>query len=439
MALLPARPEATLGGAEFFTQAMRRAAQVGEAGRLQAELYGLLAREAERFAMGDSSLPAETAQALFHCLRFTLGVRLKPAGLEEAARLLQARSMRDLLREGREAVKALVNEAHALYAALTALPFSTANRAYRDTVLTALPEFFGKYDVLQAAQEIPCSIDYPLAWPVEGLEGAEYIREYIARLLAEIRFLLPFRPGAVRRLLRGYCPDPDEQLINLFEPVFCNALGRLLLGKDPLPLDMPAQAQRLLLERLAALNAQARAETVRAAVQRLPQALKLPPDDEVLLACLYRAGEALLPHIEVCLAQNLPGPFTAFPAKQPRPSVRMRERKPMPDEALRALIGEMQACRFLSDKLAMLRQDVHTLSDWLEIVPLCFAGEEYGAVYALLTPEELAAVARRIQSEREGVPGGVLEEWEEAFACFLAGLDKETTERLRALLRAEWE
>ena len=440
MALPPAWAASALGGTEYFTQAMRRAAEAGEAGRLSAELYALLAREAERFAMGDSSLPEETARALFRSLRFTLGVRLKNAGAEEAVRLLQTRSLRDLLQEGREAVRTLTSEAHTLYAGLASLPFQTGNRAFRDTVFTALPEFFKKYDILQAAQEIPCSIDYPLASPFEGLEGAEYISEYIQRLLSETRFLLFFRPQAVRRLLRGYCPEPDEQLINLFEPVFANAAGRLLLKQDPLPLGMPLAAQGLLMEKLSALNAWERAGAVRQAAQGLSPKLGLPADDASLSSCLYRAGEDLLERMEAALMQHLPGPFTTFPEKEPRrPSVRVRESPPMPDERLRALITELQACRFLSDKLAMLRRDVHTLSDWLEIVPLCFSGEEYAAVFSLLAPEELAAVTRRIQTERESAPGDAPEEWQEAFARHIAGLDQQTAGQIHALLRAEWE
>lgn len=60
----------------------------------------------------------------------------------------------------------------------------------------------------------------------------------------------------------------------------------------------------------------------------------------------------------------------------------------MSDEELRQLIEELRECRYLSDKLLMVRREIHSIRDLNEILKHCFWDEECKAVLDLLTPEE---------------------------------------------------
>ncbi|MEZ4628058.1 MAG: DUF6179 domain-containing protein [Eubacteriales bacterium] len=92
------------------------------------------------------------------------------------------------------------------------------NTAYCDT-MTALPAFFAGYDADFFAQEIPCSFDYPLCQPVsDALLGAEYIKDFLRRLLAENTLLRAFAPETLLALYEKYYIDYADLLVNLYLP-----------------------------------------------------------------------------------------------------------------------------------------------------------------------------------------------------------------------------
>ena len=68
----------------------------------------------------------------------------------------------------------------------------------------------------------------------------------------------------------------------------------------------------------------------------------------------------------------------------------------MADEDLRALISEMRSCRYTADKLAMLKRHVHSLRDYIEVIPECFEESEFGQAFALLSDAELSVLVRML-------------------------------------------
>lgn len=65
-----------------------------------------------------------------------------------------------------------------------------------------------------------------------------------------------------------------------------------------------------------------------------------------------------------------------------------RDGQMMEDEKLREIIAELMDCSQLSDKLAIIKESVHSLADLKEILNECIYPEEYDAVIGLLTEEE---------------------------------------------------
>lgn len=117
------------------------------------------------------------------------------------------------------------------------------NRSLTDT-LAGIGAFWRRYDRRFFAHEVPGDIDYQLCLPApERLLGVDYLISWLSRLLAESRFLNCFDRRAVVRVLEGSCPDYRGLHINLFEPVAVNALGRTLLGLDPLDLALPSEGR----------------------------------------------------------------------------------------------------------------------------------------------------------------------------------------------------
>jgi hypothetical protein len=85
----------------------------------------------------------------------------------------------------------------------------------------------------------------------------------------------------------------------------------------------------------------------------------------------------------------------------------------------------------------MLSREVHSLDDWLEVIPLCFSEEEYDKVFSLLGAAELAAVARRIEKERSNFEAPP--EWQNAFSRYITALHGDRAASFHALMNAVWK
>lgn len=262
--------------------------------RVREAMLALLAKEAERFTMGDSSsLPEEVAEGLLRSLLFTLGL-----GVEVGEPLPSTLGgLETALARGRDALQEEIRHAKALLATVADTLPSVRTRAYEDTV-RGIARFFRQYEPQFHAQEIPCSIDHPLCDPVdESTVGVMYIRAYLERLALENRLCLRYPAQEVRALYSALSPVYRSLLLNLYEPVLVNALGRELLGLgcDSLRLTQPQVAA--LEERLAPLTQEQVLDRLLTAVRRL--FARFP--DAIAQETLYaeKVALALMPRIGV--------------------------------------------------------------------------------------------------------------------------------------------
>lgn len=401
---------------------------------LQCDLWALLAKRTQRFTMDDSSsVPVETAQRLLHSVCFCIGLELwGSGGLQRAARRLIAAGVSPLFEKGRGRVKELLRKGRGLLEELKNTAYPTNNRAFRDTVFHALPAFFAHYDPDFLAHEIPCSIDYPLSYAVEGLEGVQYINEYIHRLLLENGFLARFDAEYVRRLLRGYCREPDEQLINLFEPVFTNAVGLALLQKDCMALNILDGDRYALLLLLRGCSGEELALRITEAVGRVCETAGIG-NDSAVRAYLAHAGRELCARITLQLKQDdLRGLFPSF-GEARRVTFAYTDGEPMPDEDLRALIEEMRTCRYTEDKLTMLKRQVKSLRDYIELLPECFEEEEYAQAFAPLSEEELAALLRLLYERLGEWPDPAESGWISALLKYIVAFPAQSKARILSM------
>lgn len=285
----------------------------GDALVVQKKLLRLLEKQTNRYTGGDSSsVRAETARELLASVLFTLDFYLCGSGNGPA--LLVSTDPEELLARGQQAIEDALAQFDRLYAAACLGAPEIENIAFRDT-LRSLGAFRRRYDRRLFAHAIPCDIDYPLCRPVpETLAGVAYVNEYLRRIVVENDFLRRFPKAAVIGLLESYCPDYRGLLINLFEPVAVNALGRSLLGLDPRPLEITDAARAEIAEKLDPLTAGARRAALSAAAGRLGRTLGSP--DAGAREYLARTADDLCPRLETARdAGGLSGIFLPFRAE----------------------------------------------------------------------------------------------------------------------------
>lgn len=143
----------------------------------------------------------------------------QPADSPQLLRTLARGDVVDQWTQRRRQLDARVERTMQLWQEALATMPALNNIALRDT-LASIGRLPQAYDSFFAAHEVPASIDYPLAVPVsEELQGLDYLDAWLGQLLEEARFLARFNTQDMVDYLRGWCPDYQGLLINLYEPI----------------------------------------------------------------------------------------------------------------------------------------------------------------------------------------------------------------------------
>jgi hypothetical protein len=238
-------------------------------------IYALLEERIRRFTMGDStSVPVETARRLLEGILYCLDLNIRFPSVEVPA----TAPLKDRWQAGVSAAKRISQRAKLLYLQVQRTPPPLVNTAYCDT-MEALPAFFAAYDADFFAQEIPCSFDYPLCQPVsDSLLGAEYIKDFLRRLLAENSFMRALPREAMLALYERYYVDYADLLVNLYLPAAEMVSLCALAGEPVFALSLP-QEKLVSVSRLLTLSGEQEArKRMLDAVERALLALSLRGD-----------------------------------------------------------------------------------------------------------------------------------------------------------------
>lgn len=270
-----------------------RSLTAAEREQLRGRLWQMLVRQAALYT-DSTSLPEETARALWASIRFSLELYLEETGPTS----LLAGEPDALLREAERTVRRKVARTRLLYLRACRCQFQEESLSLSET-LAGIGGFFRAYDPKYFAAEIPCDIDYQLARPVpEDLGGISYIHTYLTRLLTEDTVLRRLHPEAVRRLLGAVCPVHRELLVNLYEPAAAAAIGVTLTEGDLFTLDITPAGQARLGDLLGPLSTNARLRLLLQAGERLARRLEVGP---AAAEYLRQSARDLLPRVEAVL------------------------------------------------------------------------------------------------------------------------------------------
>lgn len=277
---------------------------------IQGKLAHLLERQIRRYTMEEStSVRVETAQELLTSLLYCLRMSLE--GREDWRELLLHGDYPALLQSGLTRVEQETRAGLGRYQYLRGHPPAVTNRAYRETVEHILT-FFRRYTPQFFAHTVDCSIDYQLFLPVsERLQGISYLNAYLSHLMLENGLLYRFQRAELLRCIQGACPDYEDLLVNLYEPVLQNAVGLALLDREVTGLSVSQEERKLIQSRLEPLTIREREIALQRAADRLWEVLDLRDLAEREYLC--RSAAALMPRLNVALEhRTLEGLFVTF-------------------------------------------------------------------------------------------------------------------------------
>jgi len=386
----------------YFISLLQEACTCGlisqaEAENIQLGCIKLLAYKCERYSCGDSSsIRTETAESIMKSNLYTIGLYLKSlSDADFAAEELKGADISELYHKGRELINSRLKAAKYLYSLVRKGRLDTVNYTYNSTLSdNGIGSFFKLYDPDYGAHEASASIDYQLCIAVEGLEGVEYIQRYLSRLYLENDFCGNFSAEDIHHLLSGYDKGYKDLLINIFEQVLTGAIGCRLAGREVKRLDISRAEIQLLYNRLDALEDSSFEAEIRNAAAGVMDELGI-----VNTAIRRYAGNGLgkiIQSIRTAVVTDTLEKTIVTPLNpELKPSVRFQPGRRMEDEKYRQLLAELNSCRYIQDKLGLIKEKVDSFSDYedllLDMEP---EEEEAYSILELAGDLELAAMLK---------------------------------------------
>lgn len=194
-----------------------------------------------------SSVLEEDAEKILDEIDYTISIYLKEL-YEEDKRLknlnkqnilldkLKNEELSFMFQNGFKIIKKKREESRLLFLKVQNDKLKTDNLSYNDTIDRGIGIFFTTYNDFFTPQEAPCSIDYQLfigdIGGDIGCVGIEYIEKYLKTLDLENEFCRNFNTQEISEVLNGYDRESEFLLINIFELIFINSIGRIICGKN---------------------------------------------------------------------------------------------------------------------------------------------------------------------------------------------------------------
>lgn len=403
---------------KYFRSLIRKAEDSGwEVSVLRLGVLQLTQRLAKRMAFGaSSSMRVEPAQDLLESIFFCIGHGLKRIGEKEAIEAVGGGDASRLWEQGKKAIEEDFRETRKLLESIRANMLKTRNIAYNSTLGEGLELFFKSYDIQYAAHESPGSIDYQLSLPIPPLTGIEYISEYLRRLAIENEFCLKYA-DETDALLLGLDPAPEDLMVSIYETALINAAGRVLCGLGAENLDITAENRDSLYATLGGMTKESLAASLSAAADRA--CVQAGIDDPASRSYARGTGRAASAHVFSALGnRSLEAVFVSL--KKAPQRLKFTDAVSMDDEAFRAVTEEIRSCRFVSDKIALLKNRVKSIRDLSDMLGAdCFYRGEYDEIFGSFDDEALTLLYKTI-------PRGYENEWQSRFIKYLKkkGIDE---------------
>lgn len=430
-----------LNQAQYFQSILQEACLLklltdAEFENIQLQTIQLLARQTERYTGGESSsVKVETAQDILQSVFFTIGICLKSfPDTDMSIKILKQKPLTELHKHGKKLIQEQLDMAKQLLNAVQKDMIATDNHAYNDTIENGISMFFSVYDADFAAHETPGSIDYPLGSDQMDLAGIEYIYSYLQKLFWENRFCKSFTEYDIFCLLRGYDEHYQDLLVNISGLVLTNAVGSVLAGKNGHQLNIEPSDRLYLQEKLAGVPEDELETMLHGALTLLFREFNI--SDALLQEYMTAALKDLPARIGNALQNNcLNLVFISMQESRIQPVLQFEDGRKMDDELFRSIAEEIRQCRYVSDKTALIKREIHSITDLVDILEgSCIFANEFFAVFQSLGDTELALLLKRLPMHEADSDLHFTEnekEWHNELNCFLKEMDPTRREYIR--------
>ena len=204
---------------------------------IQQEISLILMDLIKKYTNGQStSVKTEVAEKLLISIWYAIDAYINKLGdIENRVVELTAKNVKKVYLGGIEILEEELVRLKDFYKLMMSRKLDSNSIAYNDTLME-LSSFFKSYIVKFEAQDVPVSIDYPLALDDMDVKGIYYVKNYIESIDIENRFCNLFKKKDREKLFYDYGVtykiDCDVILVNLFELIINNCIFSTILGNE---------------------------------------------------------------------------------------------------------------------------------------------------------------------------------------------------------------
>lgn len=365
---------------------------------IQLQSIQLLAKQTERYTGGESSsVKVETAQSILQSVFFSIGIYLKSfPDTDMSIAVLKQKPLLELYRHGKKLIGMQLDNAKQLFHAIQNNRIVTDNCAYNDTLQNGISFFFSAYEVDFAAHDTPAPIDYPLSNDKMDLVGIEYIYSYLQKLFLENQFCKNFTEHDIYCLLRGYDDHYQDLLINIFGLVVTNVVGSVLANKNARQLNIEPLDREYLQQKLANLSKDKLNTMLQDASTQLCKELNI--SDRLFRKHILTTVMDLSAKLKDSLENNrLETIFVCLKENNAQPVFQFEDGEKMNDELFRSIGDEIRECRYVPDKIAIIKREIHSITDLVDIFEgYCVFDDEFAEIFQSLGDMELALLLQKL-------------------------------------------
>ena len=431
--------EEKLNGEQYFQSLLEQGCSKGlfsdsDIERMQYDCLALLAHKVELYNTGDSSsIQVEKAQEIMSSIMFTIGLWLKTYQTPDAAiTAIENEQIEELYQKGRKRIDALLAATKTVHTELLHQLLDTKNVFYNATIVDGIKGFFKLYSPDISAHEIHITADYPIHNNMPKFAGIEFIHAYLNVIYLENQLCLCFSIDDIHHLLCGYQEDYQELLINIYEHVLTAAIGCILTGTDAHTLNISEDGIKCLSRMFVGKTKTEILTAIQDAAHELKHIFGFSQD---LYLYVQRSLSHIANNIEIAVRNHtLDHVFYApfYPELKPKMLVKTSEM--MDNEQYRQVVNEIMQCRFIKDKIAIIKEQIHSFTDLDDVLlDADLTRKETTAILHELSLVEIAAFSNKysIMSEIVAI---VFREQEQIVRECLSDYVSELSQEQRELL-----
>ena len=260
------------------------------------------------------------------------------------------------------------------------------NYSYDDTIEYGLSVFFSKYEMFFKPHENQGSIDYQIPINILMFKGIEYIEKYICILSYESELCNKFKPTELIMLLKNYDSNYEELLINIFQLVLFNVLGRVLCGKN---LDGLSLNDNDILQIQNDLSDLSRDEVILRLIKAFEESasqLNINNNEVIDYGILLIKKE--INYVYMNIKENtLNNIFITYKYREERMKIRYTDGNKLKDSKFREYTDRIRDSKSMKEKIEIILNNFKSLNDVVDMLESeCLFSEEY-QVFFMSIPE----------------------------------------------------